>query len=72
MTNWSHIYIFKSNLTSVPRQRHVGRRPSQHRHISKTALENRRGSLFVPVLVIGEVILTGFLVEGYELDSVYI
>ena len=59
-------------LILMPCKRHVGRKPGQHRHVSKTALRNRRGSPIAPVTIVRGVVLPGFPVEGYELDFAYI
>jgi hypothetical protein len=40
-------------------------------HISKTTIQNRSGSKIALVSIVRGVFLSGFLVEGYELDSAY-
>ena len=58
-------------LILMPHKCHVGLRLGQHLHVSITTLQNRWESQIVLVSIIRGVILSNFLVEGYELDSAY-
>lgn len=41
------------------------------RHVSENNLQNQLGSHFALVLVVGGVVLPGFVIKGYDLDSIY-
>jgi hypothetical protein len=64
-------FFFNSNTMSAPRGTKSGSTLPRQRHVSKTALQNRRGSQIALVSLDRGVVLSGFLVKGYELDSAY-
>jgi hypothetical protein len=69
MTNGSHILLI-SNVTKVPRQCHVGRRPSQYRHVSETTLQDRKRVKLRRFNSLGESSYPIYF-KGYKLDTVY-
>jgi hypothetical protein len=59
-------------LIRMPRGTKTGSISPRQRHVSKTAIRNRRGSQIAPVTIVRGVVLPGFPVEGYDLDFAYI